>query len=79
MVERRSNPIALLPIGVFLILYLGMGLVFEYVLGIEMGFYQIPIVVVFLIALLVAFLQNRSLKFDEKLEIISRSVGDKEL
>ena len=41
----KSNPIALLPIGVFLVLYLGMGLLFEYGLKIEMGFYQIPIVV----------------------------------
>ena len=48
----KSNPIALLPIGVFLVLYLGLGLVFEYVLKIEMGFYNIPIVVVFLVALL---------------------------
>ena len=77
--KKRSNPIALLPILVFLVLYLGMGLIFEYVLKIEMGFYQIPIVVVFLVALLVAFLQNRKLKFDDKLEIVSRSVGDQDI
>ncbi len=75
----KSNPIALLPIGVFLVLYLGLGLVFEYVLKIEMGFYKIPIVVVFLAALLVAFLQNRKLSFDEKLAVVSRSVGDKDI
>ena len=57
--RKKGNPLALIPIGVFLVLYLGMGLVFEYVLKIEMGFYKIPIVVVFLAALLVAFLQNR--------------------
>ena len=79
MEKKKSNPVALLPIGVFLVLYLGMGLVFEYVLNIEMGFYQIPIVVVFLVALLVAFVQNRSLKFDAKLEVVSRSVGDKDI
>ena len=77
--KKKSNPAALLPIGVFLVLYLGMGLIFEYVLKIEMGFYQIPIVVVFLVALLVAFLQNRRLKFDDKLEIVSRSLGDKDI
>ena len=77
--KKISNPAALLPILVFLVLYLGMGLIFEYVLKIEMGFYQIPIVVVFLVALLVAFLQNRKLKFDDKLEIVSRSVGDKDI
>ena len=76
---NKGNPIALLPIGVFLVLYLGMGLVFEYVLKIEMGFYKIPIVVVFLAALLVAFLQNRKLNFDEKLSVVAKSVGDKDI
>lgn len=77
--KKKSNPIALLPIGVFLVLYLGLGLMFEYVLKIEMGFYNIPIVVVFLVALLVAFLQNRGISFDEKLQVVSRSVGDKDI
>ena len=82
MEEKKTghgNPLALLPIGVFLVFYLGMGLVFEYVLKIEMGFYKIPIVVVFLVALLVAFLQNRKLTFDEKLTVVSKSVGDKDI
>ena len=46
---KKGNPTALLPIGVFLVLYLGLGIVFEYVLKISMGFYSIPIVVIFLI------------------------------
>jgi len=75
----KSNPAALLPIVVFLVLYLGMGLVFEYGLGISMGFYNIPIVVVFLVALLTACLQNRSLSFDEKLEFMAQGVGDKNI
>ena len=33
----KSNPAALLPIGVFLVLYLGCGLLFEYGLKIEQG------------------------------------------
>ncbi len=43
-----------LPIGVFLVLYLGCGLLFEYGLKIEQGFYQTPAIVIFLIALAVA-------------------------
>ena len=70
---------ALLPVLVFLVLYLGLGLVFEYGLGIEMGFYSIPIVVIFLVALLVACMQNRALPFDKKLEIMARGVGDKDI
>ena len=70
---------ALLPIGVFLVLYLGLGIVFEYVMKINMGFYSIPIVVVFLIALFVACLQNRSLSLDDKFQIMARGVGDKNI
>ena len=35
---KKSNPLALLPIGVFLVIYLGLGLLFEYGLHIYMGF-----------------------------------------
>ena len=57
--KNRSSLASLFPIGVFIVLYLGLGILFEYVLGIEMGFYNIPIVVIFLIALMAACLQNR--------------------
>ena len=75
----KSNPIALLPIAVFLVLYLGLGILFEYVLKIPMGFYNIPIVVVFLAALLVACLQNRTLSFDDKLALMGQGIGDKNI
>ena len=73
---KKQNPKALLPILVFLVLYLGLGILFEYVLKIPMGFYNIPIVVVFLVALLVACLQNRSLNINEKIALMGRGVGD---
>ena len=76
---KQGNPIALLPIGVFLVLYLGLGILFEYVLKIPMGFYSIPIVVCFLVALLVACLQNRKVSFDEKLVLMGEGVGDKNI
>ena len=60
-------------------LYLGLGILFEYVLKIGMGFYNIPIVVIFVIALFVACVQNRSVTFDEKLEIMGKGVGDKNI
>ena len=77
--SKKANPAALLPIFVFLVLYLGLGLLFEYVLKIPMGFYSIPIVVIFLIALLVACCQNRALSFDEKLTLMGHGVGDKNI
>lgn len=50
--EGQKNLRALLPIGVFLLLYLGFGIIFEYVLKTEQGFYGVQAIVVFLIALL---------------------------
>ena len=76
---RKEKGIALLPIGVFLVLYLGLGILFEYVMDIPMGFYNVPIVIAFLAAILVACLQNRALNFDRKLEIMAQGVGDKNI
>lgn len=77
--EKRRKSAALLPVGVFLVFYLGLGILFEYIMKIPMGFYNVPIVVAFLAALLVACLQNRKVGFDEKLEIMGRGIGDKNI
>lgn len=77
--EKRGNAKALIPILVFLILYLGFGILFEYVLRIPMGFYNIPIVVIFLIALLTACIQNPKLKFEDKLVLMGKGMGDKDI
>jgi len=76
---KKANFGALLPIGVFLVLYLGLGILFEYVLKVGMGFYNIPIVVVFMIALAVACCQNRAVSLDDKLGIMAKGVGDKNI
>ena len=76
---KKVNPVALLPIGVFLALYLGLGLLFEYGLRIPMGFYNIPIVIAFLVGILVACMQNRLVSFEKKLEIMGKGVGDKNI
>ena len=76
---KKSNPWALLPIAVFIVLYLGLGILFEYVMKIPMGFYKVPIVVIFLVALLVACLQNKSLKLEEKFALMGKGVGDKNI
>ena len=76
---KKSNAVALLPIFVFLVLYLGFGIVFEYVMKIPMGFYNIPIIAAFLVAILVACIQNRSVSFDKKLEIMAGGPADKNI
>ena len=63
---------ALLPIGVFLVIFLGAGVLFE-------DFYAMPAIVAFLIALFVAFLQNRKVGFDEKLRIIAGGLGEENI
>lgn len=75
----RSNPAALVPILVFLALYLGFGLLFQYGLGIEEGFYQTPAIVIFLIALAVACFQNRKLDFNAKLKVMANGVADENI
>ena len=77
--QKRGNAAALLPILVFLVLYLGCGLLFEYGLKIEMGFYQTPAIVAFLIALFVACVQNRALDFNAKLKVMANGVADENI
>lgn len=73
---KKGSVQALLPIGVFLVLYLGLGVLFEYVLKIPMGFYKIPIVVIFMVALCVACLQNKRVSITKKLVLMGKGVGD---
>lgn len=70
--EKKGRAIALLPIGVFLIIFLGAGIVFK-------DFYAMPAIVAFLIALFVAFLQNKELSFNKKIEVIAKGVGEENI
>lgn len=69
---QKGHFIALLPIFVFLILFLGMGIVTG-------DFYKTPAIVAFLIALFVAFLQNRKLSFADKFKVITKGIGDENI
>ena len=78
MEKKQANAKALLPILVFLILYLGSGIYFEYIKPQEgqMGFYIMSVVVAFGLALIVAFVQNRKLSFNEKVHVCAQGIGD---
>ena len=69
MNQIQPNGKALLPIGVFLLLYLGGGIAFH-------DFYAMPACVAFLIALFVAFLQNRKVSYDAKITLIAKGLAD---
>ncbi len=70
--QAQGRAWALLPIAVFLVIFLGSGIVAG-------DFYAMPAIVGFLIALFVAFLQNRKLSFADKLKIIAGGVGDENI
>lgn len=76
---KKRNALALIPIGVFIVFYLFLGLLFEYVMKIPMGFYNVPVVVAFLVALLVAVVQTKKRSLDQKFEIMGEGVGDKNI
>ena len=66
---KKGNPLALLPIGVFLVLFLGTGIATK-------DFYRMPVLVAFLIAAAVAFLPNRKESMATKLEIFCNGAGE---
>lgn len=66
---KKANPFGLFPILVFFILFIGIG-------AISGDIYTLPAVVGFIIALIVAFLQNRTIKFSQKIQIVSSGIGD---
>lgn len=70
--NEKGNVWGLLPIGVFLLLFLGVGLI-------SGDFYAMPAIVAFLIALMVAFIQNREISFSDKLKVIAGGVGDENI
>lgn len=70
--EKKGRAIALLPIGVFLVIFIGAGVLFH-------DFYTMPAIVGFLIALIVAFLQNKRLRFADKLTIVSKGIGEENI
>ena len=62
-IKKKGNPLALLPLGVFLVLFVGSGLITG-------DFYKMSSLVAFLIAGGVALLFNRKVSLEEKNEYI---------
>ena len=65
----KHRILALLPFFVFVVIFAGAGIISK-------DFYSMPAYVAFIIALFVAFLQNRKVPFDEKLKIVAKGAGD---
>ena len=69
---KKGKLSALLPILVFLVLFIGFGVITG-------DFYIMPAPVGFIIALVVAFFQNRKLSFNEKLSVAAKGAGEENI
>lgn len=66
---KQGKLSGLLPIGVFLILFIGSGILFQ-------DFYAMPAIVAFILALAVALMQNPKKSLNDKIKIVTKSMGD---
>lgn len=66
---KKGNPLALLPLGIFLILFVGSGIITG-------DFYKMPVLVAFLVAGGVALLFNKKESLETKMNVFCKGAGD---
>lgn len=69
ILKNKGNGLALLPLGVFLLVYLGSSIMAK-------DFYAVSVLVPFLAAALTALIMNKKIKFEEKVEIFCKGAGN---
>lgn len=67
--KKQGSALALLPLGVFILVYLGASIIAK-------DFYAVSVVVPFLAAALTALIMNRKNNFDNKIEIFCKGAGN---
>ncbi len=67
--NNKGNPWALIPFVVFLILFIGSGIITK-------DFYSFPVIVAISIASAAALAMNRKVTFNEKVDIFCKGAGD---
>ena len=72
--NKKGNGLALVPFLVFVVIYLGAGLILQ-AQGVEMAFYQFPSVTAMFIALLVAFAMTRG-TINERFNIFAKGAAN---
>ena len=75
--ERKASGKALLPLGIFVGIYLITGMILE-IQGVEMAFYQLPAPVAAMIGVLSAFLLFKG-SIDEKLKVFFKGCGNEDV
>lgn len=69
MDERKGNAVALLPLGVFIVMFLGVSLITK-------DFYKMPVVSALIVASAIAILQNKKVTIESKVERFCKGAGD---
>ncbi len=70
--DQKGNILALLPLGVFLVLFLGVGIATK-------DFYKMPVLVAFMTATAVALMFNRKQSLSERLEVFCKGAGHSDI
>ena len=69
---NKGNAFALLPIGIFLLLFIGSGIITG-------DFYKMPVLVAFMIASGVALLFNKKTSFQTKVDVFCKGAGEQNI
>lgn len=70
--ENKGNPLALLPLVVFIVLFLGVGIATK-------DFYKMPVLVAFLVATAIAFMLNPKESLNKKIEVFCEGAGHSDI
>ena len=76
--QKKSSGLALVPFAVFIIIYLGAGIILQSK-GVEMAFYQFPAVVAMFIAVLVAFAMNYKAGINTNFSIFAKGAANEDV
>ena len=72
--NKKANGFALLPFLVFIVVYMGAGLVYQSK-GVDMAFYQFPSVTAMFLAVLVAFIMFKG-SINEKFDTFAKGAAN---
>lgn len=75
--NKKGSGLALIPFLVFVVIYLGAGLILQ-ARGVEMAFYQFPSVTAMFIAVLIAFAMTKG-TINERFKIFSRGAANEDV
>ena len=76
--QKKSSGLALVPFLVFILIYLGAGIILQNK-GVEMAFYQFPAVVAMFIAVLVAFAMNYKAGINTNFSIFAKGAANEDV